>query len=471
MSDKKHIDRLFQEHLKDLDKAPDPKIWSAIEAKLKEEKKHKRIIPMWWYGSGAAALLLLFLALRLFIFNSNPTTPISPNSNIVNTPNPSNSKDKLPLVIDIDSSDIKIQKKIKENSRVVNNTKSNYNANKNASTQNQETSSLVSKTTKNSSKNNATAIHNYKTKQGPKNSRKPLVNQASKIAKNTSKHTETIKSNTKKVPNSFSKETSTIDSLSIEEAIANTKTSPKKDKNPQKWDIQPNVAPVYYSSIGTGSHLDEQLVNNSKSGEFNTSYGVGIGYAINDKLKIRSGINNLKLSFNINDVITYENASTISINNTKSLENLSTSSEAKNISFFSHASLYTQDSALLNTNNNSSEINQSISYFEVPLELEYNILNKRIGISVIGGFSTFILENNRVYSQGNSARIYIGEATNINTISFSTNLGIGLDYNFSKRLNLNLEPTFKYQLNAFNNTSGEFKPYIIGFYTGLNYKF
>mgnify|MGYP000353444670 CR=1 FL=1 len=46
-----------------------------------------------------------------------------------------------------------------------------------------------------------------------------------------------------------------------------------------------------------------------------------------------------------------------------------------------------------------------------------------------------------------------------------------LDYNFSKQFQFNLDPTFKYQINTFNNTSGNFKPFIVGVYTGLSFKF
>ncbi|WP_340154549.1 hypothetical protein [uncultured Winogradskyella sp.] len=46
-----------------------------------------------------------------------------------------------------------------------------------------------------------------------------------------------------------------------------------------------------------------------------------------------------------------------------------------------------------------------------------------------------------------------------------------MDYSLSKQWNLNLEPTFKYQINTFNNTTGDFKPFFIGVYTGLSYKF
>ena len=119
----------------------------------------------------------------------------------------------------------------------------------------------------------------------------------------------------------------------------------------------------------------------------------------------------------------------------------------------------------------NAALSQRMSYFEIPVELEYNILNKRFGISLIGGLSTFVLEGNEVVSEFDGFKTKIGEANNINNLSFSTNFGVGLNYKFSEAVVFNIEPTFKYQLNAFSETSGNFNPYIIGVYTGLNYRF
>ena len=45
MSDKKHIDRLFQEKFKDFDVTPNDKVWEGIEARLdKKKKKHSYTI-------------------------------------------------------------------------------------------------------------------------------------------------------------------------------------------------------------------------------------------------------------------------------------------------------------------------------------------------------------------------------------------------------------------------------------------
>jgi len=119
----------------------------------------------------------------------------------------------------------------------------------------------------------------------------------------------------------------------------------------------------------------------------------------------------------------------------------------------------------------NAALSQRLSYVEVPVELEYAIVNKRVGVNLIGGVSTLILDDNEVVTEVENRKTKIGEANNINNLSFTTNLGLGIDYKFNDDFKFNIEPTFKYQINAYNETSGDFKPYIIGVYTGFSYKF
>jgi hypothetical protein len=65
----------------------------------------------------------------------------------------------------------------------------------------------------------------------------------------------------------------------------------------------------------------------------------------------------------------------------------------------------------------------------------------------------------------------MGEANNINPVHFSTNIGLGVDYQFLKAFRASVEPMFKYQLNTFSNNSGNFRPYFIGIYSGISYQF
>lgn len=88
-----------------------------------------------------------------------------------------------------------------------------------------------------------------------------------------------------------------------------------------------------------------------------------------------------------------------------------------------------------------------------------------------GGFSTFFLNNNNIFEIQNGNGTLIGEANNINDVSYSANFGLGMFYNFSKSFQFNLEPMFKYQINTFSNTFGDFQPFFVGVYTGLSFKF
>jgi len=114
---------------------------------------------------------------------------------------------------------------------------------------------------------------------------------------------------------------------------------------------------------------------------------------------------------------------------------------------------------------------QDFGYIELPLEVNYALLDRKFGINVIGGLSSLFLVSNSVVLEANGNTVEMGEANNINDLNLSTNIGFGLNYKFSPMLQLNLEPMFKYQLNTFTQTAGDFQPFSIGVYTGLNFKF
>jgi len=116
-------------------------------------------------------------------------------------------------------------------------------------------------------------------------------------------------------------------------------------------------------------------------------------------------------------------------------------------------------------------LNQRMSYIEVPIELKYAVIDKKIGVNVIGGVSTLLLTENSLLLDSPALTTELGEATNINDLSFSTNIGLGIDYKLSDQLEFNLEPMLKYQLNTFSGNTGNFKPYSVGVYTGVSFRF
>lgn len=73
MSERKNIDRLFQEKFKDFEVNPPEAAWINIEARL-DEKKKRRVIPFWWKLSGVAAVFLIGFLISKSVFNGEIKT-------------------------------------------------------------------------------------------------------------------------------------------------------------------------------------------------------------------------------------------------------------------------------------------------------------------------------------------------------------------------------------------------------------
>ncbi|OIQ23556.1 hypothetical protein [Lacinutrix sp. MedPE-SW] len=544
MSDKKHIDRLFQEKFKDFEVKPKANVWANIESEIKQPKRKTTLVPLWLRYASVAALLLLFFAIGSTIYTNSPQTntvvdtntennktttnnkATTKNTNLNNTLNGTkngttnntpqltpgnnttvatttsqnkllntNSNKKTNNLNTANTSNNfrnKVANSTTHNSSVLNrNTKKNTNNSSNntvASNNNQNFTNqfiasgnkaeqdtynqylnketIANNTITDRSAINKEASNTYTTKD--KILKNDVINNPLKALKNT--NDVVVNNSENNIEDTTEKQDSTN---TIEDAIAKVENLIEKEEETQvnRWSVNANIAPVYYNTLGKGSHIDEQFIDNPKNGEVNTSYGVKVGYNVNQKLKVRSGINKLNLSYDTANVIVY-NAVSNSPNNA-ALRNINfvPDYQGQTFSVLSTDNLNVlQVSNLVNDNLNVA-LSQRISYYEVPLELEYAVVNKKLGVNVIGGASAFFLSENEVVSEIDNQKRKLGEANNINNVSYSANIGLGIDYKFSNTFKFNLEPTFKYQMNAFSETSGNFKPYIIGVYTGFSYKF
>ncbi|WP_271768477.1 hypothetical protein [Aquimarina algiphila] len=257
---------------------------------------------------------------------------------------------------------------------------------------------------------------------------------------------------------------SIFDVVNQEEEVVETPSSSKK------WNISPNIAPVYYNSIGDGSPIDPQFADNNKNGQVNMSYGVQVSYAITKKLSVRSGVSKVDLSYNTNGVgfapsAVGQNLESVNYNENAGAILISDIGNTRDIEAFDI------NRNALDQTQNVGLINQSIAYIEVPMEMKYSLVDKKFGVNMIGGFSTLFLQDNEVSLEAGDFETSIGEANNLNDLSFTGNIGLGVDYKISDQFEINLEPIFKYQFNAFNNNAGNFKPYYFGVYTGVSFKF
>lgn len=514
MMERKKIDRLFQEKFKDFEVNPPEEIWNAIEAELNKKEK-KRIIPLWWKFSGVAALLvvgtLLYSTFSAEKLNTKPEfKPDAKNVVLENLEDKETEKDSNCLKMNDNSDNEIINKSINPVANPIRNNQTVTIVNEN--TTNVANSSTTKKSGKNPSLNSwtkdensldlkqsemkgdkeALVINNEKGTDSDQLFNNTIYNKSSNSIQkiipesNTGVVTITDKSQfdlnkykTAEEINKIKGKDSAVVNAIVEAAVEPNaleellKEKEKEEKSTEpkinRWLVTSAVAPVYFNSASNGSPIDSQFENNTKEYENNLTFGLGVQYALSKKVTVRSGLNQVSLGYNTNDVMYFASLGKSSTNNLNTTNGgasiiVMSKSAASEVSFDS----FNEGNAL---NTNEGILNQQMGYLEMPLELSYKIIDRKFGIQFIGGVSTLFLTENQVVVRSPGFEFELGEANNLNQVHFSSNVGIGFNYTFWKSFQANFEPMFKYQLNTFSNEAGNFKPYFIGLYSGISYRF
>lgn len=484
---KNNLDKLFQEKLANFQETPDDKVWNSIAASLDNKKQSRKVFPIWWKAAGVAAVLaLLFFAINPLLDsgqNYPVITDVEQNDTPLdegNTPNTpteeatgitANEKTPTQSATKETGSGLKHNTTPTPNGTVVDvattrNPKNNKLSPNKGGLQNLEN---TNKTTREESGQNDNLAQGLAANE---NKEDPRVQEKQDLAFQNSNNTN----EEDKTPHKTTTEQNSSNKKSILDEIENNETLTAQSEKSGKWSAGPSVAPVYFNGMGQGSPINSILASNSKTGNVTLSFGVTVAYEISKKLSLRSGVHKVDFGYNTNDV------------SFTSSFNASSGNQLKNID-------YSQDSQSIILNDPSTQDNptkqgalfapdvtgknptrlgtmgQQFGYIEVPLELNYAVLDRKFGVNLIGGLSSLFLMDNLVILKSNGQTTEVGEANNINNVNFSTNVGLGLHYKFTSKLRFNVEPVFKYQLNTFSDTSGSFNPYSLGVYSGFSLKF
>lgn len=485
---KKNLEQLFKESFQDFQEVPDEKVWNSIEASLDKKKQKKRAIPIWWSLGGVAATLVLLLMVinpfaeqpvekQIITDTENREVPEASNKSeerdnqdfddsvissekqeegLANTANDENSEEigRKSTRNDLDTTNASI---VAENAASNSNRDGSSTEMAKAENNRSNDSETLSSANENAINNNAVAVNPDGTKSAQNQSAISSKMNDDQVAEHTEEKEDIEKQ-------------SIYDAIEeqneLEEAIADNKSG--------KWSVGPSVAPVYFDASGDGSPVGPDFSSNSKSGKLNLSYGLTVAYEVGKKVKIRSGVHRVNYGYNTNDVLF---SSTLRAASTDKLANIdyNPNSESivvqskespKNLAAFNSKEIALNDAPALD-----GKMVQQLGYIEVPLEVNYAVLDKKFGVDLIGGVSSLFLVDNSVLLESNQLITEMGEANNINSLNFSANFGMGLNYQFSPKIRFNVEPVFKYQLNTFSNVSGNFRPYSIGVYSGFSFKF
>ncbi|WP_343486956.1 outer membrane beta-barrel protein [Allomuricauda sp. d1] len=510
---KKDIEELFKERFKDFQQQPDDGVWQSIEASLDKKKQKKRIAPIWWQLGGVAALLAVLL------YVVNPFDTPSAQEDAATTTVEQNSEEAKDLdqnpktseQTQVADSNDKARKDGHDASEIVEKDR-NQSRLKTPSQQETEIAVVNKRTPSEKAASNNKETQSDKATNSPFNLRdnerevvasaekqdRPDVENAAENQTPQPEHTISDKEKAVADNNNDQKDKNLLEkSISVDEVAVATADSTEVESNKKsiydaieeqqdneenalaeskanKWSVGPSVAPVYFSSLGEGSPIHSNFAANSKSGNVNLSYGLTVAYDLGKRLTVRSGIHRVDFGYDTDDIIfssslaTSTNGEIDNIDYNQASRNLVVQSKTQSAAFAPNEEAV---DLIARTPEFEGRMVQQMGYLEVPVELNYALVDKKFGVNLIGGVSSLFLIDNSVSLESDGLVTEMGEANNVNDVNFSTNVGVGFNYEFSPKIQVNLEPVFKYQLNTFSDTAGDFRPFSVGVYSGVSFKF
>ncbi|WP_292900936.1 hypothetical protein [Nonlabens sp.] len=530
MSKKKNIDKLFQEEFKDFEAQPPSRVWEAIEKDLDKNKK-ARVIPFWWVLGGVAAGLSILLTClyvgmdkelsnkqQPFVNSERPSQTKTTPQNALKNNEAHFNKGAVPYLKKRTNDTQLATEDTKVGSEPLNNLKENSNVNTRAKLPLKSSDLAAEKSSDGSYNAQEQPKQLYSTSKGT--NKKPLGASALKdnfiaapikeqeagIASSENSTKPSIKEPVLETPDprkeAVVNNTSidrgpvqTVEDDVIENAIAaidSTKKnlptlediaaqekkedSIKENVFKGRWAATTQAGPVYSNSL-SGSSVNNEVSDNGKNPGVQLSYGIGLSYELSPRLRLRTGVHQINMTYNTKGINYQVNLSIASrdqqldqVYNASAVSDASTNtSDLFNETFetgFSEQELVSNQFQGI-----KGEIFQQLGYLEVPLELQYNLINRKFKISVLGGVSALFLTDNTVAVQNANQRLELGEDANFNDFNQSANFGLGFGYDFTNQLGAFIEPTFKYQLSTLRNNAAAFRPYTIGIHSGVIYRF
>jgi len=252
-----------------------------------------------------------------------------------------------------------------------------------------------------------------------------------------------------------------------------------------RWSVTAMASPTYYMRPGVNSSDMTDQISSLEQSRISYSGGLSFSYKISKKLSIQSGLYYSSIGNEVDNIRSF--AGFRQFDYTKGDHNFEVMTSSGTI--FTHnpdvfladnagdrvVTKYTNDvfdpgKANLSYINNS--LFQNFSYLEMPVIVRYKLVDKSLDFNLIGGLSYNLLVNNSVHAMIDGNKYDIGKTAGLNSFMVSSSFGMGMEYNLSEKISLNLEPTFRYYLNPFSNLqSTGAHPYSFGVFSGLSYRF
>lgn len=256
-----------------------------------------------------------------------------------------------------------------------------------------------------------------------------------------------------------------------------------------KWQLGASLSPLYtYRDVASPSASRNTLVNSSESARITYSGGFRVNYRGTDRLTVESGLFYTRMGVNIGsdrsnlagwfkEYDTYAGDEAVVISVANSMGNIVTTGDELSLRNYGGGEVDLENTVAAPDNvkdlyGSTEGVAQLFGYLEIPLNIKYLIIDRSVGVQLIGGISTNLLVGNSVASLAGDGMTNIGVSEDIRTVNYSGNAGVGFVYELFDQFSLSVEPRFRYYLHSVNSdVLPATRPYAFGLFTGLNYSF
>ncbi|MCD6201565.1 MAG: outer membrane beta-barrel protein [Bacteroidales bacterium] len=267
--------------------------------------------------------------------------------------------------------------------------------------------------------------------------------------------------------------------------------SPVLKKQPGKkgtWGIGGDFGPVYaYRHLSEGSPQIVSYLNAVENGMVSFAGNVSFFYERNRRLTVQSGIGYYRLGQEVNDVVAFrmKKSGELAILKSKGNDFINVSEGKLG---YSGTPVFVANRKAPGGNDQVEfllirlgadtyepvdvQLKQELEFVEIPLLLRYKVIDKTMGLNVIGGIGTSVLVKGQTSVISDQGTTLIGDLYELQKTNFNGTFGLGLSYSISTSLRLRLEPVVKYYLNpVYRSPEISTHPYSIGIYSGMSFYF
>lgn len=255
------------------------------------------------------------------------------------------------------------------------------------------------------------------------------------------------------------------------------------------YDVMPTQDVVSLVSLGAGQSMASSGYENiALDGRYKASVGAGanVEIKITQRLRIQTGLNYETLAKDIGSVpvVLFNRnlmsdspadqycsfaAETNSLFRSSGELNVQTSNGVVSVNLPEKA----QMTSVAEHTSSSFSMNQKMVFIDLPIFLKYRLWGDQLGVDFLGGLNANFLVYDQAYLGDGKNRVSEGNLDGNATFTWGYNLGLGLDYQIGRRLNLSMQPIFKMNLVPIGQQSfnSDLRLMTLNLYTGIAYRF